>query len=309
MIRVLIIVFITLTFFSADTSADPAETARGSTNEVVTSGTETDREYARLSAQDDAAQAEVKQWWAQDKAGKGSGSPDAAVKRRISERLTPVRQAYEEFIKRHPHHVEARLAYGSFLSDLEDEAGAQAQWERALELDPKNPAALNNLAGCYSEGGQTEKAFEYYTKAMELKPSEAMYPHNFANALYVLRRAAGKYYGMDEQQIYAKALRLFQEAARLDPTNYVYAADAGQTYYSLKPFPVEAALQAWTNAWKTATNDLDREDACLHLARAQMAAGRYALARAQLAAVTNAAMASSKAGLLKSIAEAEQAKP
>ena len=34
------------------------------------------------------------------------------------------------------------MAYGSFLNDLQDEDGAREQWEKALALNPKDPAVL-----------------------------------------------------------------------------------------------------------------------------------------------------------------------
>ena len=35
-------------------------------------------------------------------------------------RYEPVKEAYEAFLKTHPNHGRARLAYGSFLGDIQD---------------------------------------------------------------------------------------------------------------------------------------------------------------------------------------------
>jgi tetratricopeptide (TPR) repeat protein len=160
------------------------------TNAVV------EKEYETLLAADDAAQSEVDKWIRDNNEfkAKGAGTPDAELNRRIRDRFEPVRKAYDDFVRRYPRHARARLAYVSFLGDLQDEAGAQAQWEKALELDPGNPSAYNNLAGAYSENGDKKKAFEYFSKAIELNPSEALYYHNFGNSIYVLRKAAMAYY-------------------------------------------------------------------------------------------------------------------
>ena len=52
---------------------------------------------------------------------------------------------------------------------------------RPWRLDPKNPAAWNNLASVYGHHGPMAKAFEYYTKAIELNPGESVYYHNLGD--------------------------------------------------------------------------------------------------------------------------------
>ena len=267
-----------------------------------------EKEYQKLLVQDDAAQAEVSQWTSENSAlkSKGAGAPEAELNRRIRERLDRVGRAYQDFLRRHPAYAKAHLAYGCFLDDRQDEAGAQAQWEKALELDPKNAAACHNLAGSYSESGQVNKAFEYFAKAVELNPSEALYWHSFANALYVLRQRAMPYYGFNEQQVFAKALGMYSNAVRLDPHNFDFAWDFAQTYYSVKPLPADDALRSWTDALSSAHSELEREQVYVQCARVKMLAGRLVEARAQLNAVTNESCVRLKAGLIHSIEEREK---
>jgi len=262
-------------------------------------------EFARIEAEDDTAQAQVDKWIRenQELRAKGQGVPDEVLERRIRERFEPVRQAYEKFVQAHPNIARARVGYGNFLNDRQDEAGAQAQWEKALELDPANPAIYNSLAGRYSESGPVNKAFEYFKKAIELSPSEAAYYHNFGDSLYVLRKRAATYYGITEQQVFSKVLALYSNSVRLDPQNFAFARDLAQTYYSVKPFPSDSALSAWTNALGAARQEVDREDVYVHLARVKMLAGRLAEASAQLAAVTNEACLNAKNALLKNLEE------
>lgn len=265
-------------------------------------------EFKSIETTDDAAQADVDRWVRQNKemAAKGSGISQPELDRRITERFEPVRKAYVDFLRRHPADARAHLVYGSFLNDRQDERGAQEQWEKALELDPTNSATYNNLAGRYSESGPVNKAFEYFSKAIELGPSEALYYHNFGDSLYVLRKPAARYYGITEQQVFARALLLYSNALRLDPQNFVFARDLAQTYYSIKPLPVEDALRTWTNALRLAHDELDREEVCLHLARVKMMDGRFADARAQLAAVTNQASFNAKTNLLHNLEQREK---
>jgi tetratricopeptide (TPR) repeat protein len=274
--------------------------------------TDSAAELKKIEDADDAAQAEVSTWVRENNAlkEKGTASSEAEIERRIAARFEPVRRKYEDFLRRHPGDARAHLVYGSFLNDRQDENGARVQWEQALALDPADPAIYNNLAGRYSESGPVNKAFEYFAKAIELRPSEPVYYHNFADSLYVLRNRAATYYGLSEQQVYGKSLLLYSNALRLDPTNFTFARDVAQTFYSLKPLPTDAALSAWTNALSIGRDEADREDVCVHLARVKMLAGRFDEARAQLQAVTNQACLAAKTALLRNLQEREkQARP
>lgn len=248
-----------------------------------------EKEYKQIMEADDAAQAEVDQWIRDNDAAiaKGAGLPSADLKRRIRDRFAPIRTAYEDFIQRHPEHARARVAYGSFLNDLQDEEGAQEQWEKALSLNPKDPAVYNNLANLYGHAGPVKKAFEYYAKAIELNPREPVYYHNFGTTVFLFRKDAMEFYNITEQQVYDKALELYSKALKLDPDNFPLASDVAQTYYGIKPLRLDAALQAWTNTLALAHDEVEREGVYLHFARLKLQVERFPEAHAHLAAVTN----------------------
>lgn len=248
-----------------------------------------EKEYKLIMEADDAAQAEVDQWIRDNDAAvaKGAGVPSADLKRRIRDRFAPMRTAYEDFIQRHPDHARARVAYGSFLNDLQDEEGAQEQWEKALSLNPKDPAVYNNLANLYGHIGPVKKAFEYYAKAIELNPREPVYYHNFGTTVFLFRKDAMELYGITEQQVYDKALELYSKALKLDPDNFPLASDVAQTYYGIKPLRLEDALKAWTNTLALAHDEVEREGVYLHFARLKLQADRFPEVRAHLNAVTN----------------------
>jgi tetratricopeptide (TPR) repeat protein len=267
-----------------------------------------EKEYKKLMADDDAAQAEVDEWIKdnQEASTRGAAVPTADLQRRIRERFDPIRKAYEDFIKRHPDHARARVAYGSFLGDLQDEDGAREQWEKALALDSKDPAVYNNLANLYGHTGPVKKAFEYYAKAIELNPAEPLYYHNFGTTVYLFRKDAMEFYGISEQQVYDKALGLYSKALKLDPQNFPLASDVAQTYYGIRPLRTEEALKAWTNTLAIAHDEIEREGVYLHLARIKLAAERFAEARAHLSAVTNDMYDVLKKRLARNLDEQEQ---
>jgi len=267
-----------------------------------------EKAYQKLLEDDDAAQEEVDKWIRDNEAlgEKEAALPDATLRARVVQRLDVARKAYDEFLQRHPDHARARLAYGSFLMDIGEEADAAKEMERARELDPKNPAAWNNLANYYGHRSPVEKAFEYYAKAIELSPDEPIYYQNLATTVYLFRPAAMEYYRINEQQVFDRALELYRKAMKLDPNNFVLASDYAQSYYGIKPPRTDAAIAAWEEVLKAASNDVEREGVYIHLARTKLTAGRLDEARTHLGNVTNELYAIMKKRISKNLEEKEK---
>ena len=267
-----------------------------------------EKAYQKLLQEDDAAQEEVDKWIRDNEAAreKGAALPDATLRARVLQRLGVPRNTYEEFLQRHPDHARARLAYGSFLMDIGEEADAVKELERSRELDPKNPAAWNNLANYYGHRSPVEKAFEYYAKAIELSPDEPIYYQNLATTVYLFRPAAREFYKIDEQQVFDRALELYRKAMKLDSNNFVLATDYAQSYYGIKPPRTDAAIAAWEDVLKIATDDVQREGVYIHLARTKLAAGRIDEARKHLVAVTNEIYTVTKKRISRNLEEKEK---
>jgi Flp pilus assembly protein TadD len=264
-----------------------------------------EKELAQLMAGDDAALAEVDRWIRENNAfaAQGAGESKEALNRRIRARLDSLRQGYEDFLRRYPDSARGHLAYGSFLSDIGDEVGAGAQYATAARLDPKNPAAWNQLANYCGEYGPITNAFLDYAKAIELDPGEPVYYQNLATTVYLYRKDAKEFYGIDEQQVFDKSLTLYRKAMQLDPQNFPLATDYAQSYYGIRPMRTNEALTAWTNTLQVAHDEVEREGVYLHLARIKIAVSRFAEARAHLDDVTNEALADLKRRLERSLAD------
>jgi len=274
---------------------------------IVNPNDPAEKELAQLMAEDDAAVTEVDKWIQGNNAfaAQGAGESKEALNRRIRARLEPVRKDYEDFLRRYPDFARGHLAYGSFLNDTGEEEAAGAQYGKAAQLDPKNPAAWNQLANYYGEHGPLTNAFVDYAKAIDLNPAEPVYYQNLAAMVYLFRKDARAFYGITEEQVFDKALALYCKAIQLDPQNFPLATDYAQTYYGIRPLRTNDALGAWTNALQIAHDDNEREGVYLHLARIKIAAGRFAEARAHLNDVTNAAFADVKHRLERNLAERE----
>ena len=205
-----------------------------------------------------------------------------------------VRKKYEDFLRRYPNSTRGHLAYASFLNNIGEEEAAKDENEKARQLDPKDPAAWNNLANYYGEYGPITNALIYYARAIELDPSESVYYQNLAVMVYLYRTDAKSFYHLDEQQVFDKSLALYRKAVQLDPDNFPLVTEYAESYYGIRPLRTTDALVAWTNALQIAHDDVEREGVYIHLARIKMLAGRYTEARAQLDVVTNQTYASLK---------------
>lgn len=288
---------------------------------VATTNDPIEREFRRLMEADDDAQAEVDRWIVERRrAGAAETEVEQALFRaRIKRRFEPVVKGYEDFLQKNPGHSGARVAYGSFLNDIGEEEAAEKQWEKARQVNPKDPAVWNNLANFYGHNGDVKKSFDYYAKAIELDPDEPVYYQNLATTVFLFRKDAMEFYKITEQQVFAKAMDLYRKACALDPQNFSMAAELAQTYYGIKPDTsgdVEAnrkarleladeALAAWQVAQKLSTNNLEQEGINLHFARWHINAGRFEDARKNLQGVTNEFWSASLRTLTKKLATHE----
>ena len=298
---------------NAVTKHAPASAKAANPNDPV------EQEYRKLMADDDGAQDEIDQWIRENQKfnEKGADLAEATLRPRIRQRLEQVRKAYESFLQRHPEHLNARIAFGSFLNDIAEDEAASQQWLKARDLDPQNAAVWNNLGNYYGHNGGSSNAFVCYTKAIELAPKEPLYYHNLAITTYMFRKDAMAFFDLPEPATLTKAMALYRKAQALDPGNFPLATELAQTYYGFKPPPssdaeatqralqkhYDEALEAWLVALKLAGDDIEREGIFIHLARVNLMAGRFDESRRNLNLVTNAMYNDVKERLQKNLSK------
>lgn len=284
----LVIGLLTAWFFAATSTAagDKGAKIPATTNALSAE----QQELEGVMEKDDATLDEIDQWIQDNKAKAALGSaedPDE-LNKRIRTQLDTVRKGYQDFLNRHPRNGDAHLAYGTFLNDIGEEDPAVAEFEAAKKFTPTNPAVWNNLANYYGEHGPVTNAFTYYAKAIALNSNEPTYYRNLATTVYLFRKDAREFFGIDESHVFDKSLALYQKSMQLDPTNFDLATDYAESYYGIKPLRTNDALASWTNALAVAGNEVEREGVQVHLARLKIAFRRFAEAQAHLDAVTNA---------------------
>ncbi|MED6314256.1 MAG: tetratricopeptide repeat protein, partial [Verrucomicrobiota bacterium] len=281
-----------------------AQEAKQTTQQVV------EREFRKLLELDDKIHDEVDEWIRDNAklAEKKVGTDPAFLKSQVRQRLKKIDVAYEAFLKRYSGHVRARLAYGSFFSDINEMDKAKAQWEKALEAAPNNPVVWNNLGKAYGKQGQISEAFRHFEKAGELAPQQPLYHRNLATLIFSYPDKAARYYLIDRANAVIKSLALFKKARALDPKNFPLATDAAMAQLGVQPFDAKAALVAWNNALNLAPDERSREGVRIHLARIHAHQGQADAARAQLDKVREIEFDELKAEILKTL-NTRSAKP
>jgi tetratricopeptide (TPR) repeat protein len=274
---------------------------------VINTNDPVENEYYKVLRDDDAAEKDVLTWSEDSESfAKVAGSDaKATLHLRIKQRLDGVRLEYETFIGKHPDHVNAHLAFGSFLNDIHDEDGAVKHWQIARDIAPKNPASWNNLANYYGHRGPVTNAFVYYGKAIELDPNESVYYHNLAVTVYLFRKDAEEFYKLTEREVFDKSLDLYREAIKRAPDDFVLFSDYAESFYGTKPPRWKDGLEAWMEALKIAHDDEERQGVYIHLARINLKLGHYDEARMRLNGVTNQEYFLLKNKIMQNLVEAE----
>lgn len=115
---------------------------------------------------------------------------------------------YKKYVAEHANDASAHAQMGQAYNGFGMFAEAEAEYLRALELDPKNADVNNRAAINYDEWGKTEKAIEYYQKAIDLKPQ---------HVLYLSLGTAYEKLGKLEE-----AAKAYRESIKIKPT-FIYA--------------------------------------------------------------------------------------
>jgi len=260
-------------------------------------------EFRQLLELDDKVHDEVDEWIRNNAklTVKQVGVDPASLDLQVRNRLSEVGGVYEAFLNRHSGHVRARLAYGSFFSDINEIDKAMAQWTKARDLAPKNPVAWNNLGKAYGKQGRIAEAFRHFAKAAELVPREALYHRNLATLIFSYPDDAARYYLIDRSRIVPKSLELFKKARSLEPKNFTLATDAAMAHSGTQPFQAKAALAAWNDALSLAPSPVAAEGVRIHLARIHAYLGEANTARELLAKVHETQFAELKSGILQKL--------
>lgn len=139
----------------------------------------------------------------------------------------------------------------------------------------------NDWGNEYSRTGPMTNMFICFLNATRIMPHEPVYHQNLATGLFMYRKDAKEFFGVNEEQVFSMALREYRKARILDPENYELAKELALVHYGVRPFRAEEALTEWnhvlTLAQKNSGASLD--EVYLNLGRVNFMAARYSEAQ------------------------------
>lgn len=210
---------------------------------------------------------------------------------------------YKHFLNDHPNHTRAMVAYGSLLYDEHNEDEGVHWWEKAIEIDPQEAYAYNNLANHYGHNGQADKALRYYRKAIDLVPTEPIFHFNWATTCQMYRNESHKVYGWNKDEIFQHSLEEFRKARDLVPEDFGMASTYAETFFMMPKPDWQGAYDGWQFCLKQPLVDQQRQYVYANLARTCVRMGRNDEARQWLAKLTDTGRASIRRQLERKIAE------
>lgn len=81
-----------------------------------------------------------------------------------------------------PQSIKGHIAFGDFLAKEHLLNDAIDSYNKAIEIDPKNFEAINNIGVCYYNTDEMEKSIEYFNKALKINPSYKISHQNLSKA-------------------------------------------------------------------------------------------------------------------------------
>ena len=157
--------------------------------------------------------------------------------------------AMEEAKAENPNDIALLQAEADMYYRMDDMAKYREIMEQVVEQDPENPNLYYNLGVSTSELGETERAMEYYEKALELDPQMTNARINIAFLILSKEReiveemnslgtsaADNKKYdelGKERQEVYSEALPHLRAVLENNPDNIEAARTMMNIYYQL----------------------------------------------------------------------------
>jgi cellulose synthase operon protein C len=127
-------------------------------------------------------------------------------------------QTYLDGAKTNPKEIAFYLLAGSIYESKQDWDNAKQQYRKALEIQPENPLASNNLAYVMlQQGGNVEVAFAMAQTARRQLPDNPNSADTLGWAFY-------------HKQVYTSAINLFKEAVKKEPDNALFNYHLGLAY-------------------------------------------------------------------------------
>lgn len=129
-------------------------------------------------------------------------------------KITEAEKAYQQAIQAHPNSRDCYNNFGAFYRGRYEYEKALQMYAKVIQIAPEWYATYSNVGAMYNQMGQYENAIDPLKKSIALRPSYAGYVN-----------LGVSYFGLNK---YPEAVEAYQEAAKLDPQQYVIWGNLGE---------------------------------------------------------------------------------
>ena len=139
---------------------------------------------------------------------------------------------------------------------LYDNFGKQVEgvkeWHTAISLDSKYSHPYNNLGMHYFHVGRYPLGFQNMDKALELEPKNPDFLFNMAQNYLIFSPEVEKHRGWPKKKVYKEAMKLSSRAVKEDPEDYQLLEDYAVNYLAAENFGIKADWKDAAKAWQAA---------------------------------------------------------
>jgi len=183
----------------------------------------------------------------------GDGLLAEMKRQQVSKRYALVRRAYEFVLQHYRTNARATNYYGELLYDKFGEIGyAVRLWNMAAAIDPKLSAPFNNLAIHHCHVGEYQRGVECFLGALELEPKNPDYLFNLAQTYLVHGPQVQALRNWDTEKVYREAMELSGKAAQYAPDDFELLQDYAINFFAAENFGVEPDWGDAAGAWQKA---------------------------------------------------------
>ncbi len=207
----------------------------------------------RMFEQTEKAAADLEMESARE-ANRAGKSEEARAKQAAAEqRIQLIRRAYEIALSYHDDSAPLHNYYGELLYDVfGDFPAAVKEWSLASMLDDKLSGPLNNLGLHYFHSGDYAMGLEHLDKALELDPRNPDYLFNLAQVYLIHTPQIAELRDWTPKKVYKEAMTASRKAAKLAPNDYEAVVDYAVNFFAAERYDVRANWRRAAKAWQTA---------------------------------------------------------
>jgi tetratricopeptide (TPR) repeat protein/predicted Ser/Thr protein kinase len=132
-------------------------------------------------------------------------------------KISEAEKAYQQAVQAHPNSRIVYNSFGAFYQARHEYDKALQMYSKVVQIAPDWYVTYVNMGSIYAEMAQYDKAIEASKKSIAIRPTYAAYVN-----------LGAAYFGLGQ---FADAATAFEEAAKLDPQQYVTWGNLGEAYY------------------------------------------------------------------------------